>query len=99
MENLCRSITKRYSGILQRQYAKVVREAKAHTFCDVVNLPKGEIHYESSLNPVCDEEGICQFVICITRDITAQIEEKTEIEENKCYLSRYWNIIMTQLYL
>ena len=60
-----------------------MREAKAHTFCDVVNLPKGEIHYESSLNPVCDEEGICQFVICITRDITAQIEEKTEIEEKQ----------------
>ncbi len=60
-----------------------MREAKAHTFCDVVNLPKGEIHYESSLNPVCDEEGICQFVICITRDITAQIEEKTKIEEKQ----------------
>ena len=79
-KNFCRSITKRYSGDIARQYAKVVREAKAHTFCDVVNLPKGEIHYESSLNPVCDEEGICQFVICITRDITAQIEEKTKIE-------------------
>ena len=60
-----------------------MREAKAHTFCDVVKLQKGEIHYESSLNPVCDEEGICQFVICITRDITAQIEEKTEIEEKQ----------------
>ncbi|MFC9449939.1 EAL domain-containing protein [Bacillus cereus] len=71
------------AGILQRQYSKVVREAKAHTFCDVVSLPKGEIHYESSLNPVYDEEGICQFVICITRDITAQIEEKTEIEEKQ----------------
>ncbi len=76
-------LPKDIAGILQRQYAKVVREAKAHTFCDVVNLPKGEIHYESSLNPVCDEEGICQFVICITRDITAQIEEKTEIEEKQ----------------
>ncbi|PFW02590.1 sensor domain-containing protein [Bacillus cereus] len=76
-------LPKDIAGILQRQYAKVVREAKAHTFCDVVNLPKGEIHYESSLNPVCDKEGICQFVICITRDITAQIEEKTEIEEKQ----------------
>ncbi|ANP79773.1 diguanylate cyclase [Bacillus sp. B25(2016b)] len=76
-------LPKDIAGILQRQYAKVVREAKAHTFCDVVNLPKGEIHYESSLNPVCDEEGICQFISCITRDITAQIEEKTEIEEKQ----------------
>ncbi|PFQ44718.1 GGDEF domain-containing protein [Bacillus cereus] len=71
------------AGILQRQYSKVVREAKAHTFCDVVSLPKGEIHYESSLNPVYDEEGICQFVISITRDITAQIEEKIEVEEKQ----------------
>ncbi|MBS9804922.1 sensor domain-containing protein [Bacillus cereus] len=71
------------AGILQRQYSKVVREAKAHTFCDVVSLPKGEIHYESSLNPVYDEEGICQFVISITRDITAQVEEKIEIEEKQ----------------
>ena len=33
-------LPKDIAGILQRQYAKVVREAKAHTFCDVVNLPK-----------------------------------------------------------
>lgn len=69
--------------ILQVQYAKVAREAKAHTFCDVVSLPKGELYYESSLNPVFDEEGVCQFIICITRDITAQIEEKMEIEEKQ----------------
>ncbi|MEB5654769.1 EAL domain-containing protein [Bacillus sp. WOD8 KX774193] len=69
--------------ILQVQYAKVASEAKAHTFCDVVSLPKGELHYESSLNPVFDEEGVCQFIICITRDITAQIEEKMEIEEKQ----------------
>lgn len=69
--------------ILQVQYAKVASEAKAHTFCDVVSLPKGELHYESSLNPVFDEEGVCQFIICITRDITAQIEEKAEIEEKQ----------------
>ncbi|HHL3299974.1 TPA: EAL domain-containing protein, partial [Bacillus cereus] len=69
--------------ILQVQYAKVASEAKAHTFCDVVSLPKGELYYESSLNPVFDEEGVCQFIICITRDITAQIEEKMEIEEKQ----------------
>ncbi|TXR59096.1 GGDEF domain-containing phosphodiesterase [Bacillus sp. AR18-7] len=69
--------------ILQVQYAKVASEAKAHTFCDVVSLLKGELHYESSLNPVFDEEGVCQFIICITRDITAQIEEKMEIEEKQ----------------
>ncbi|MBG9838574.1 MULTISPECIES: GGDEF domain-containing phosphodiesterase [Bacillus cereus group] len=69
--------------ILQVQYAKVASEAKAHTFCDVVSLPKGELHYESSINPVFDEEGVCQFIICITRDITAQIEEKIEIEEKQ----------------
>ncbi|MED2011712.1 EAL domain-containing protein [Bacillus wiedmannii] len=69
--------------ILQVQYAKVASEAKAHNFCDVVSLPKGELHYESSLNPVFDEEGVCQFIICITRDITAQIEEKAEIEEKQ----------------
>ncbi|MGF2621979.1 sensor domain-containing protein [Bacillus cereus] len=69
--------------ILQVQYAKVASEAKANTFCDVVSLPKGELHYESSLNPVFDEEGVCQFIICITRDITAQIEEKMEIEEKQ----------------
>ncbi|WP_249711631.1 GGDEF domain-containing phosphodiesterase [Bacillus cereus] len=76
-------LPKDIAGILQRQYAKVASEAKAHTFCDVVSLPKGEIHYESSLNPVFDEEGVCQFIICITRDITAQIEEKIEIEEKQ----------------
>ncbi|MDF9615305.1 EAL domain-containing protein [Bacillus cereus] len=76
-------LPKDIAGILQRQYAKVASEAKAHTFCDVVSLPKGEIHYESSLNPVFDEEGVCQFIICITRDITAQIEEKMEIEEKQ----------------
>ncbi|KAB2453345.1 EAL domain-containing protein [Bacillus sp. CH126_4D] len=69
--------------ILQVQYAKVASEAKAHTFCDVVSLPTGNLHYESSLNPVVDEEGVCQFIICITRDITAQIEEKAEIEQKQ----------------
>ncbi|MBE5107796.1 EAL domain-containing protein [Bacillus thuringiensis] len=69
--------------ILQRQYTKVIREARAQTFCDVISLPTGNLHYESSLNPVYDEEGVCQFIICITRDITAQIEEKVEIEEKQ----------------
>ncbi|PND17469.1 hypothetical protein CW304_03355 [Bacillus sp. UFRGS-B20] len=68
---------------MARQIKSSERTAKAHnSFCDVVNLPKGEIHYESStLTSFCDEEGICHLFICITRDITAQIEEKTEIEE------------------
>ncbi|MBJ8107578.1 MULTISPECIES: sensor domain-containing protein [Bacillus cereus group] len=69
--------------ILQGQYAKVMREAKANTFCDVISLPTGNIHYESLLNPVCDVNGICQFIICITRDITAQVKEKVEIEEKQ----------------
>ncbi|WP_144505911.1 sensor domain-containing protein [Bacillus mycoides] len=69
--------------ILQEQYTKVVREARAHTFCDVISFPTGDLHYESSVNPVYDEEGVCQFIICITRDITAQIEEKAEIEEEQ----------------
>ncbi|PHD43182.1 GGDEF domain-containing protein [Bacillus toyonensis] len=69
--------------ILQEQYTKVVREARAHTFCDVISFPTGNLHYESSVNPVYDEEGVCQFIICITRDITAQIEEKAEIEEKQ----------------
>ncbi|HDR7792812.1 TPA: EAL domain-containing protein [Bacillus luti] len=71
------------ANILQRQYTKVIREARAHTFCDVISLPTGNLHYESSLNPVYDEEGVCQFIICITRDITAQVEEKAEIEEKQ----------------
>ncbi|KEK23370.1 sensor domain-containing protein [Bacillus gaemokensis] len=70
--------------ILQLQYVMVMKKRKAHTFCDVVTLPTGEtLHYESSLNPICDANDICQFIICITRDITAQIHEKGEIEEKQ----------------
>ncbi len=70
-----------YVNKIGMDYARLSEECYGKTFAEV--LPKDEIHYESSLNPVCDEEGICQFVICITRDITAQIEEKTEIEEKQ----------------
>ncbi|PQZ49815.1 GGDEF domain-containing protein [Bacillus sp. MYb209] len=69
--------------LLQGKYAKVMREARAITFCDVISLPTGDIHYESSLNPVCDVNGTCQFIICITRDITAQVKKKVEIEEKQ----------------
>ncbi|CAH2465619.1 MULTISPECIES: sensor domain-containing protein [Bacillus cereus group] len=69
--------------LLQGQYEKVMREARANTFCDVISLPTGDIHYESSLNPVCDVNGTCQFIICITRDITAQVKKKAEIEEKQ----------------
>ncbi|WP_002204545.1 sensor domain-containing protein [Bacillus cereus] len=69
--------------LLQGQYEKVMREARANTFCDVISLPTGDIHYESSLNPVCDVNGTCQFIICITRDITAQVKKKVEIEEKQ----------------
>ncbi|EJS64654.1 GGDEF domain-containing protein [Bacillus cereus] len=71
------------ANILQKQYTKVIKEARSHTFCDVISLPTGKLHYESSLNPVYDEEGVCQFIICITRDITAQVEEKAEIEKKQ----------------
>ncbi|MFK4293124.1 diguanylate cyclase (GGDEF)-like protein/PAS domain S-box-containing protein [Bacillus sp. RC240] len=69
--------------LLQGQYEKVMREARANTFCDVISLPTGDIHYESLLNPVCDVNGTCQFIICITRDITAQVKKKVEIEEKQ----------------
>ncbi|WP_212934792.1 sensor domain-containing protein [Bacillus hominis] len=71
------------ANILQNQYTKVIKKARSHTFCDVISLPTGKLHYESSLNPVYDEEGVCQFIICITRDITAQVEEKAEIEKKQ----------------
>ncbi|WP_242215344.1 EAL domain-containing protein [Bacillus cereus group sp. BfR-BA-01383] len=71
------------ANILHQQYTKVIKEARSHTFCDVISLPTGKLHYESSLNPVYDEEGVCQFIVCITRDITAQIEEKAEIEKKQ----------------
>ena len=71
-KNFCRSITGRYGGNIASAICKSSER-----------LPKGELHYESSLNPVFDEEGVCQFIICITRDITAQIEEKMEIEEKQ----------------
>ena len=83
MENFCRSITGRYGGNIASAICKSSERSESTYLCDVVSLPTGNLHYESSLNPVFDEEGVCQFIICITRDITAQIEEKMEIEEKQ----------------
>ncbi|KFN01911.1 GGDEF domain-containing protein [Bacillus clarus] len=70
--------------ILQEQYVTVMKNGKSHIFRDVITLPTDEIlYYESSLNPIYDTDHICQFIICITRDITAQVEERNEIEHKQ----------------
>ncbi|MGG2093824.1 EAL domain-containing protein [Bacillus sp. S13(2024)] len=70
--------------LLQVQYEDVLQKKKASTFRDYVTLHTGEIsHYESSLNPICSADGTCQYIICITRNITTQIQEKAEIQEKK----------------
>ena len=99
MEKRLGSIVSRQSKNLTKAIYKSNTRSEITYFCDVISLSTGSLHYESSLNPVYDDEGVCQFIICITRDITAQIAEKVEIEENKCYLNHYLNIIMTPLYL
>ena len=60
----------RYGGNIASAICKSSERSESTYLCDVVSLPTGNLHYESSLNPVFDEEGVCQFIICITRDIT-----------------------------
>ncbi|PHA01166.1 GGDEF domain-containing protein [Bacillus pseudomycoides] len=69
---------------LQLQYEDILQKKKASTFRDYVTLDTGEIlHYESSLNPICSTDGTCRYIICITRNITAQVQEKMEIQEKQ----------------
>ncbi|MGG2016813.1 EAL domain-containing protein [Bacillus sp. S10(2024)] len=70
--------------LLQIQYEEVLKNKKASTFRDYMTLDTGEIlHYESLLNPICSINGICKYIICITRNITAQMQEKTEMQEKQ----------------
>ena len=72
------------AALLQLQYENVVRKKKAHTFCDTVKVLNGKIlYYESSLNPIYSEENVCEYIVCVTRDITSQIHEKMELEQKK----------------
>lgn len=41
------------------------------------------MHYESSLNPIFNENDLCEYIVCITHDITSQVHEKMEIQERQ----------------
>lgn len=70
--------------VMQEQYEMVINGKEAVTFRDSITLPKQEVlHYESSLNPIFNEYGACEYIVCITRDITAQVHEKIEIQERQ----------------
>lgn len=69
---------------MQEHYERVVRQGRAVTFRDSITLPTHEIlHYESSLNPIFNDNGVCEYIICITRDITSQVHGKMEIQERQ----------------
>ncbi|MFD0769861.1 EAL domain-containing protein [Bacillus sp. CGMCC 1.60114] len=71
---------------LQVRYEDALQNKKVSTFRDSMILDTGEIsHYESLLYPICSIDGICQYIICITRNITAQLQEKTEMQEKKMF--------------
>lgn len=72
------------ASVLQIQYEEALKKKKTSTFRDYMTLDTGEIlHYESLLNPVCCNNGICKYIICITRNITAHVQEKTEMQDKQ----------------
>lgn len=69
---------------MQEYYEMVISQGRAVTFRDSITLSTYEIlHYESSLNPIFNDNGVCEYIVCITRDITSQVHEKMEIQERQ----------------
>lgn len=68
---------------LQKKYEKVVEHKLPITFQDTIVIDDEELIGESILTPVLDNEGKCQYVVCVTRDITEKVREKLILIESQ----------------
>ncbi|WP_239454205.1 putative bifunctional diguanylate cyclase/phosphodiesterase [Bacillus suaedaesalsae] len=68
---------------LQAQYEEAVRKKAPLAFQDFVTINEEQIYGESILTPIFDENGQCQFVVSVTRDITDKVIEKLRLSESE----------------
>ncbi|MBM7704675.1 EAL and GGDEF domain-containing protein [Metabacillus iocasae] len=76
---------------LQFYYALAQTKKRKVIFQDEVILKDGQkINGESVLTPIIDEEGVCRFIVCITRDVTTVVDEKNRLIESQ---QRYKSLV------
>ncbi|WP_211340540.1 sensor domain-containing protein [Mesobacillus subterraneus] len=76
---------------LQKHYIKAVNTGKEVVFHDEISLENDLlVHGETRLSPIMDEEGIVQYVVAVTRDITETMIEKHRLIESE---QRYRSLV------
>ncbi|RDI47648.1 bifunctional diguanylate cyclase/phosphodiesterase [Falsibacillus pallidus] len=77
---------------LQSKYKKILKNSKGTSYYDRIELPNGKsIVNQSILTPIHNEEtGEIEFVVAISRDMTATFDEKNMLLESE---QRYRSII------
>jgi diguanylate cyclase (GGDEF)-like protein/PAS domain S-box-containing protein len=65
------------------QYQQVVATQQSLSFEEKVDSVDGEFIGETSLNPILTEEGNCNYVLGIVRDVTERRRKEKELTETK----------------
>jgi diguanylate cyclase (GGDEF)-like protein/PAS domain S-box-containing protein len=69
---------------IQEKYELVISERSVITYQDQLTLPDGRTVYgESILTPVFNENGIIEYVVSVTRDVTKSVYEKNKLIESQ----------------
>jgi diguanylate cyclase (GGDEF)-like protein/PAS domain S-box-containing protein len=65
-------------------YEEAILHKQSIEFMDDHTLFNGElIHAESIITPIVNSVGECEYIICITRDITERVKKENQLLENK----------------
>lgn len=71
------------SEALIRQYNKVRVSGKEHEFTETIDVDGLIFAGETSLNPIMTEDGSCQYILAVVRDITDRVQKEQELAEAK----------------
>ncbi|MFD1735613.1 EAL domain-containing protein [Bacillus salitolerans] len=71
------------ASYLHNKYIEAVIHNKPLSFQDSFIIKQQEVFSESILTPIHDDEGICRYVVSVTRDITDSVQEKKRLEESQ----------------
>ncbi|WP_102345138.1 PAS domain S-box protein [Bacillus sp. Marseille-P3661] len=74
---------------LLKQYFKEVQTTKKSVeYIESIETKNGTFIGESSLGPIITEDGDCQYILAITRDVTEKMQKEMELLETKRTLEK-----------
>lgn len=68
---------------IMRRYRAVVETRQRLDYDEVTETPHGVLYGQSTISPVCDEAGVCRFVLYASSDVTDRKRAEAALRESE----------------